>query len=100
VTRASGVNLAHVTQMLRAKFAYDVRHVARVHHANVAGTCRARSAQQGMLLKEWLSFNTILYPSEQCKEKGLASHERGRIYSGPFVHKIVARYKWLGLKLF
>jgi hypothetical protein len=33
VTRASGVNLANVTQMLRAKFAYDVRHVARVHHA-------------------------------------------------------------------
>jgi hypothetical protein len=27
-----------------------VRHVARVHHVNVARTCRARSAQQGMLL--------------------------------------------------
>jgi hypothetical protein len=33
--------------MLCGKFAYDVRHVARVHHANVARTCRA---QQGMLL--------------------------------------------------
>jgi hypothetical protein len=47
VTRASG---AYFTQMSRAKFAYDVRHVARVHNANVARTCRARSAQQGMLL--------------------------------------------------
>jgi hypothetical protein len=28
--RESGVNLAHVTQMLRAKFAYDARHAARV----------------------------------------------------------------------
>jgi hypothetical protein len=27
---------------------YDVRHVARVHHANVARTCGARSAQQRM----------------------------------------------------
>jgi hypothetical protein len=35
--------------MLRAKFAYDVRHVARLHHANVARICRAMSAQQGML---------------------------------------------------
>jgi hypothetical protein len=50
VTRTSGVNLAHVTQMLRAKFAYDVHHVARVHQANVARNCHARSAQQGMLL--------------------------------------------------
>jgi hypothetical protein len=41
---------AYVTQMLRAKFVYDVRHVAGVHHANVARTFRARSAQQGMLL--------------------------------------------------
>jgi hypothetical protein len=30
-------------QMLRAKFAYDVRHVAHVHHTNVARTCRART---------------------------------------------------------
>jgi hypothetical protein len=37
----------YVTQILRAKFAYDVRHVARVHHANVARTCLA---QQVMLL--------------------------------------------------
>jgi hypothetical protein len=36
--------------MLRAKFAYDVRHVVRVHHANVVRTCRARSAQQAVLL--------------------------------------------------
>jgi hypothetical protein len=46
-----GLNLAHwayVTQMLRAKFAYDERHVARVHHANVARTFHARSAQQGV----------------------------------------------------
>jgi hypothetical protein len=28
--RASGVNLAHIMQMLRAKLAYDVLHVARV----------------------------------------------------------------------
>jgi hypothetical protein len=37
-------------KILRAQFAYDVRHVARVHHANVARTCRVSSAQQGMLL--------------------------------------------------
>jgi hypothetical protein len=48
VTRVSGVNLAHMSRMLRAKFAYDMRHVARVHHANVARTC-ART-QQNMLL--------------------------------------------------
>jgi hypothetical protein len=47
ILRESGAN---VTQMLRAKFAYDVRHAARVHHANVARTCCARNAQQGMLL--------------------------------------------------
>jgi hypothetical protein len=33
IRRESG---AYVTQMLRAKFVYDVRHVARVHLANVA----------------------------------------------------------------
>jgi hypothetical protein len=33
IRRESG---AYVTQMLRTKFANDVRHVARVHHANVA----------------------------------------------------------------
>jgi hypothetical protein len=33
IRRESGV---HVTQMFRAKFAYDVRHEARVHHANAA----------------------------------------------------------------
>jgi hypothetical protein len=47
IWRESG---AYVTQILRAKVADDVRHVARVHHANVARTCRARTAQQGMLL--------------------------------------------------
>jgi hypothetical protein len=66
---ASGVNLAHVTQMLRAKFAYDVRHAARVHHANVARTCRARSAQQGRLLirclyKYW-RFLRMAYRNER-----------------------------------
>jgi hypothetical protein len=30
VTRASGVSLAHATQMLHAKFAYDVHHVQNV----------------------------------------------------------------------
>jgi hypothetical protein len=44
IRRESG---AYVTQLM---FAYDVRHVARVHHTNVARTCRARSAQQVMLL--------------------------------------------------
>jgi hypothetical protein len=38
---------ANVTRKIRV---CDVRHVARVHHVNVARTCRARSAQQGMLL--------------------------------------------------
>jgi hypothetical protein len=38
IQRESG---AYVTQMLRAQVAYGVRHVARVHHANVARTCRA-----------------------------------------------------------
>jgi hypothetical protein len=47
IRRESG---AYVTQMLRANFAYDVRHVSRVHHANAARTCSARSAQQWMLL--------------------------------------------------
>jgi hypothetical protein len=36
-----GVNLAH---KLRAKFAYDVRHVAG-HHANVSRTCRKERAR-------------------------------------------------------
>jgi hypothetical protein len=37
--------------MLRsAKFAQDVRHRPRINHANIARTCRVRSAQQGMLL--------------------------------------------------
>jgi hypothetical protein len=35
IRRESG---AYVTQMLRAKFTCDVRHVARVHHTNVART--------------------------------------------------------------
>jgi hypothetical protein len=36
VTRIRLESGAYVTQMLRAKLEYDVRHVARVHHANVA----------------------------------------------------------------
>jgi hypothetical protein len=47
VTHTRRESGAYVTQMLRAKLAYDVRHVA-AYHANVARTCRARSAQQGM----------------------------------------------------
>jgi hypothetical protein len=46
IRRESGV---YVTQMLHAKFEYDVRHAGHVH-ANVARTSRARSAQHGMLL--------------------------------------------------
>jgi hypothetical protein len=49
VTRAPGVNLAHVTQMLRAKFACDVCHDAR--------TCRA---QQGILLLDERYFDRCL----------------------------------------
>jgi hypothetical protein len=50
--------------MLRAKFVYDVRHVARLLHANVARTCRARSAQQGMLLSYTsVGFTLVKYPS-------------------------------------
>jgi hypothetical protein len=55
VTRSSRVNPAHYI----ARQAQYSRHVARVHHANVARTCRAMSAQQGMLLLD--PFMYILY---------------------------------------
>jgi hypothetical protein len=40
VTRIRRESVAYVTQMLRAKFAYDVRHET-AYHANVVRTCRA-----------------------------------------------------------
>jgi hypothetical protein len=50
---------AYGTQMLRGKFVYDVRRVARVHHANVTQTCReeratSREVTFGLLCKQHL----------------------------------------------
>jgi hypothetical protein len=47
IRRESGACHANATRKIRV---YDERHVARVHYANAARSCRARSAQQGMLL--------------------------------------------------
>jgi hypothetical protein len=68
--RASGVNPqresgAYVTQMLHAKFAYDVRHVARIMQM-----LRAPAAQQEMLR---------LDPSVSLK---VCPVETNRIYAG------------------
>jgi hypothetical protein len=50
VTRIRRESGAFVTQILRAKFAHDVRHVARV-------SCKCvRSAQQGMILSDPLYY--------------------------------------------
>jgi hypothetical protein len=47
---ASGLNLAHSQADVTRKICVRCASCSPVHHANVARTCRARSAQQGMLL--------------------------------------------------
>jgi hypothetical protein len=48
--RAFGVNLAHHADVMRNIYVRCASYSPYVYHANVARTCRARSAQQGMLL--------------------------------------------------
>jgi hypothetical protein len=47
--------------MLRAKFAYDVRHVARVHHANIAGTCGTRATRDVTFGPLYLQYMDAFY---------------------------------------
>jgi hypothetical protein len=85
VTRIRRESGAYVTQMSRGKFEYDVRHVDRVS-CKCWGTCRARSTQQGMLLRDPSVNLQIISP--------LSKHIYHVLTNSRCIHHFSSRYSW------
>jgi hypothetical protein len=72
--------------MLRANFAYDVRHVARVHHANVARTCRARDVLDPTIDIRYYTLKTevqkVLLLARKCTNGNGTLHKHVAMDSG------------------